>query len=189
MARLKLPLLEESLKNSLVVKRGEYNYFIHPLTDTIPPMKPKLLDEICSAIAKTADLNVDVIVTMEAMGIHIAAILSQKTGIPFNIVRKKQYWLPGEIVLDQKTGYSKGKMFINGIKKGDRILLVDAVISTGGTLIAVIDGLKKAGAIVKDVVCVIEKGEGKKLVKEKTGITVKTLAKIEVYENKVKVLQ
>jgi adenine phosphoribosyltransferase len=134
-----------------------------------------------------ADVNVDYIITVESMGIHIAAVMSQKTGLPVNIVRKKQYWLPGEIVLDQTTGYGKGKLYINYVKKGDRVLVVDAVISTGGTLVAVLGGLKKAGVIVKDVVCVVERGEGKTIVKKETGFDVKTLVKIDVKE-KVNVL-
>lgn len=188
MARQNLLLLEESLRKALVVRRGEYNYFIHPLTDTIPPLEPNLLSEICDGILKEAATDVDVIVTMEAMGIHIAAVLSQKTGIPFNVIRKRQYWLPGEIMLDQQTGYGKAKMYINGIKKGDRVLLVDAVVSTGGTLIAAIGGLRKAGAVIKDVVCVIEKGDGRRVVAKSTGVEVKTLARIEVSESGVTVL-
>jgi adenine phosphoribosyltransferase len=187
MIKPKMPLLAESLLNSQVVRRGEYSYFIHPLTDTIPPIEPKLLDEICDGIMSIANLDADVIVTMEAMGIHLAAVLSQKTGLPFNVVRKRQYWLPGEIVLDQETGYSKGRMFINGIKRGDRVLLVDAVISTGGTLVAVLNGLKKIGAKVIDVACVIERGEGVRVVKEQTGFDVKTLVKIEV-DSRVRII-
>ncbi|MFH1125964.1 MAG: hypoxanthine/guanine phosphoribosyltransferase [Candidatus Altiarchaeota archaeon] len=184
----KLPLLVESLLNSRVVSRGEYSYFIHPLTDTIPPLRPQLLNEICDAIVAIADRKVDVIVTMEAMGIHIAALLSQKIGKPFNVVRKRQYWLPGEVVLDQETGYSKGSMYINGIKKGDRVLLVDAVVSTGGTLTAVLKGLEKAGAEVKDIVCVIERGEGRKKVEDETDYRVKTLVKIDIVNGKVTML-
>ena len=188
MSKLNMPLLKKSLEESLVVKRGEYNYFIHPLTDTIPPLKSELLDEVRNAIIGAADTDVDVIVTMEAMGIHIAAVLSQKLGIPFNIVRKKQYWLPDEVVLDQETGYSKCRMYINGLNKGQRVLLVDSVISTGGTLTSVVKCLEKVGVDIKDIVCVIEKGDGKKLVEERTGYTVKTLAKITVSEDKVTVL-
>jgi adenine phosphoribosyltransferase len=183
-----LPLLWKSLEVAPVIKRGEYCYFIHPLTDTIPPLQPALLDEICNGILSVASKSkFDVIVSMEAMGIHLAALLSQKTGIPFNIVRKRQYWLPGEVVLDQTTGYSKGEMYINAIKKGDRVLLIDAVLSTGGTLSAVINGLKSIGAVVTDVVCVIERGDGKKVVLEKTGFKVKTLVKVDIVNGKVKV--
>jgi len=175
-----LELLEKSLKECPVIKRGEYSYFIHPLTDGIPLLSPQLLSEVCDAIINVSDTDVDYILTIESMGIHIAAVLSQKTGLPVNMVRKKQYWLPGEIVLDQSTGYGKGKLYVNYVKGGDRVLVVDAVISTGGTLVSLLDSLRKRGVIVKDVVCAVERGEGRRIVKEKTGYDVKTLVKIEV---------
>ena len=183
-----LDLLKKSLLSAPVMKRGEYNYFIHPLTDAIPRITPALLDEVADCIVRHADTKVDAILTMEAMGIHIAAALSQKTGLPFNIVRKREYGLPGEVVLDQSTGYSKGKMYINAVEKGDRLLIVDAVISTGGTLVAVLNALKKIEAEVADVVCVIERGNGGRAVKEKTGFDVKTLVKIEV-DKKVRIIK
>ncbi len=184
-----LEKLVSSLEKAPTLKRGDYTYFVHPLTDSIPPIEPELLHEVCSAIKDTSNLDVDYILTMEAMGIHISAVLSQMTNLPFYIVRKRQYWLPGEVVLDQSTGYSKGKMFINFVKKGDRVLVVDAVISTGGTLVAVLNALKKIGAEVTDVVCVIERGEGSQAVKAATGFDVKTLVKIDVVDNRVRVLR
>jgi len=184
-----LKLLRKSLEEARVIKRGEYDYFIHPLTDSIPPIRPELMREVCESIMEHADLDVDCIVTMEAMGIHISAVLSQMTGLPFNIIRKRPYGMPGEVVLDQKTGYSKGAMYLNNVRKGDVVTIVDAVVSTGGTLKAVIKGLRDAGAIVKDVVCVIERGGGAGLVREATGFRVKTLATIEVEGGKVKVLR
>jgi len=182
-------LLEKTLREAPVVRRGEYEYFIHPLTDAIPALAPELLSEVCDRILKVANPGAEKIFTMEAMGIQIAAVLSQKTGLPVNIVRKRQYWLPGEVVLDQSTGYSKGQMFINAVRKGDRLLVVDAVISTGGTLIAVLNALKRIGAEVVDVVCVIERGDGIDKVKVATGFDVKTLAKIEVRDMRVVVLK
>ena len=53
-------------------------------------------------------------------------------------------------------------MYLNDIKKGERIAIVDDVLSTGGTLEAVIEGVRRAGAEVTDVIAVIEKGEGLK---------------------------
>ena len=108
---------------------------------------------------------------------------SQKTGIPVNIVRKKQYWLPDEIVLDQSTGYSKGKLFMNYVNSGDVVTVIDAVVSTGGTLIAVLKGLKERGVVVKDVLCAIERGDGVEKVMNETGFSVKTLVKVEVGES------
>ena len=184
-----LKKLEKSLLKAPVIKRGDYNYFIHPITDGIPRLEPSLLREISSAIIEIADLDVDLIVTIEAMGIHISTMLSDMTEIPVNIIRKKQYWLPNEVILDQKTGYSGGKLYLNWINKGDRVCVIDSVISTGGTMIAALNGLKKVDADIKDVIAVIERGDGVKRVKKETGFDVKTLVKVDVVDNKVKILE
>ncbi len=175
-----LESLKKSLQQATIVKRGEYSYFQHPLTDGAPAIDPNLLREICIRIIQTTNLDVDLILTMEAMGIHIATMLSALTNIPFNIIRKKPCYLPHEVIIDQSTGYGKGKMYMNSIQKGQKILIIDAVISTGGTLIAVLDALKKIGAHVSDIICVIERGNGKKQVKKQTGFEVKTLISLQV---------
>jgi len=175
-----LDSLKASLQQATIVKRGEYSYFQHPLTDGAPAIDPNLLRDICVHIIQTTNLDVDLILTMEAMGIHIATMLSALTNIPFNIIRKKPCYLPHEVTIDQSTGYGKGKMYLNSIQKGQKILIIDAVISTGGTLIGVLDALKKIGATVSDIICVIERGNGKKQVKKHTGFDVKTLITLQV---------
>ncbi|HMK45517.1 MAG TPA: hypoxanthine/guanine phosphoribosyltransferase [Methanocella sp.] len=182
-----LKLLKESLRSAPIVKRGTYNYFIHPISDGVPVVKPELLREVIACIVKSADLDVDKIVTIEAMGLPIGSALSQITDIPFIIVRKRKYDLPGEIAIHQATGYSKGELYLNGINPGDRILIVDDVISTGGTLAAVLKALELAGAEVKDIVVVIERGAGKRIIRN-MGYEVQTLITIDVDESGVKVL-
>ncbi|WP_414470087.1 hypoxanthine/guanine phosphoribosyltransferase [Methanobacterium sp. ACI-7] len=180
-----LDMLKRTLEESPIVKKGEYNYFIHPITDGIMLVEPQLLREVSDAITKVADLNVDKIVCMEAMGIHIATALSLQTDIPFVVVRKRCYNLKEEIAVHQVTGYSECELHINGIEKGDRIIVVDDVVSTGGTMIAVLNALKACGAEIADIVAVVEKGEGKAIVKNETGFEVKTLVKVEVNSGKV----
>ena len=106
--------------------------------------------------------NIDLLLGIEAMGLPLTAPLSMATGIPLVIARKRSYGLDGEVEIDQSTGYSKGAMYLNDIKQGERIAIVDDVLSTGGTLEAVIEGVRRAGAEVTDVIAVIEKGEGLK---------------------------
>ena len=180
-----LDSLKASLQQATIVKRGEYSYFQHPLTDGAPAIDPNLLRDICVRIIQTTNLDVDLILTMEAMGIHIATMLSALTNIPFNIIRKKPCYLPREVIIDQSTGYGKGKMYLNSIQKGQKILIIDAVISTGGTLIGVLDALQKIGATVSDIICVIERGDGKKQVKKHTGFDVKTLITLQVNDTGV----
>lgn len=182
-----LKKLRESMENAPIVRRGAYNYFIHPISDGVPVVEAGLLREVVAGMVRIADLDVDKIVTIEAMGLPLGAGLSAVTDIPFIIVRKRRYGLPGEVAVHQATGYSKGELYLNGIARGDRVLVVDDVISTGGTLKAVLGALAVAGAVVKDVVVVIERGAGRKAV-EDMGCPVKTMIRIDVDEHGVRIL-
>ena len=134
--------LKKTLENSPIIKKGDYDYFINPISDGIPAMDPKILRELSLAVYKYADLDVDKIVAVEAMGIHLATALSLATDIPFVIIRKRQYGLEGETKVYQKTGYGSSNLFINDLHAGEKILLIDDVVSTGGTLIALLKTLK-----------------------------------------------
>ena len=150
----------QSLESSPIVPRGEYNYFIHPITDGVPCLDPAVLREVGSAMLKVLDLErIDKIVVAEAMGIHIGTVLSLMTDIPLNIVRKREYRLPGEIAVHQTTGYSKGELYLNDICPGNRVVIVDDVISTGGTIRALLGALERAGAEVADICFAIQRGD------------------------------
>ena len=160
-----------------MVKRGEYNYFIHPITDGVPLVEPALLRDVCSAMIKMINwTDVDKIVVVEAMGIHIGAVLSVMTDIPMTVMRKREYKMPGEVAVHQTTGYSKGELYINGIKKGERVVIIDDVVSTGGTMRALLKALEIAGADVVDVCIAIQRGN------PDIGRPYKSLVRIDVTE-------
>ena len=160
-----------------MVKRGDYNYFIHPITDGVPIVEPALLRDVCTAMIKIMDLNnVDKIVAVEAMGIHIGSVLSTMTDIPMTVVRKREYKLPFEVPVHQTTGYSKGELYLNGVYKSDRVVIIDDVVSTGGTIMAILKALDIAGAEVVDVCIVIQRGN------PDIGRPYKSLVRIEVDE-------
>jgi len=172
-----LDKLVESLGTCPIVRRGDYNYFIHPITDGVPIVDPALLREVCTAMIKVLDLTgVEKIVVVEAMGIHIGSVLSTMTDIPMTIMRKREYKLPCEIAVHQTTGYSKGELYLNGVYKGDRVVIIDDVISTGGTMKALLQALEIAGADVVDICIAIQRGE------PDIGHPYKSLVKIEVTE-------
>ena len=177
--------VKKSLEDSPIVKKGDYNYFVNPISDGVPAMDPKMLRELSLVVHKHADLDVDKIVAVEAMGIHLATALSLATDIPFVVIRKRQYGLEGEMEVYQKTGYGSSNLFINDLHEGEKILLIDDVVSTGGTLIALIKTLKDLGLDIKSVVAVIEKGEGKEIVEKETGVDVLSIVKLDVIDGKV----
>jgi adenine phosphoribosyltransferase len=184
---MSLKYLEKSLNEAPIVKKGEYDYMIHPITDGVPYITPELLKEVSDEMKKRIKKcgKFDRIVTMEAMGIPLASTLSLDLGVPFTIIRKRQYGLPGEVSVEQVTGYSKSKMYINGLKKGDTVILVDDVLSTGGTLKAVLYVLKEMGVVVKGVFIAIYKGICKDEIVRIYNVPIITIVDIEVIDGKV----
>ncbi len=180
-------LLEKSLEAAPIVNRGEYNYFIHPITDGVPCLEPALLNEVTDRIIAVAEPGFDKILTIEAMGIHIGTALALRTYKPMSIVRKRPYELPNEVNIHQATGYSKGELYLNGISAGERLIIIDDVVSTGGTLKAVWQAVGIAGGIIVDTVVVIERGDGAKQLR-KAGLPVKTLVRIDVGPEGVEIL-
>jgi adenine phosphoribosyltransferase len=74
-------------------------------------------------------------------------------------------------------------MYINDVTEGDRVLVLDDVLSTGGTMKAVLGALDGIGADVADVVAVIKKAGPNKL--DDTDYDVKTLINVTVEDGEV----
>jgi adenine phosphoribosyltransferase len=172
-----------------VVWKGEYAYFIHPLSDGVPKQSAELLGVARDLISEKVNWDeIDLILGLEAMGIPLAAALCLDSGKPLVIGRKREYGLPGEVAIDQTTGYSKGEIFLNDISVGDRILVVDDVVSTGGTMLPVLKTLESIGAIVQDCWIVFEKGDGVSKVREEGNWPLNSLIKMKMEGENITIL-
>ena len=181
-----LERLRASLKDCPIVRFGDYEYFVHPITDGIPLGRPDVLDEVLAELARLGDWSrCDKIVTAESMGFPLAAGLSLRVQKPYVFIRKRRYGLPGEVSLKQTTGYAKTDMFINNIHRGDRVVFVDDVISTGGTLLSIAQALRKIGAEITDILIVFEKTREKARMEKELGIKIKTLLRVDVVQGKL----
>jgi len=185
-----IDILKQSLVNAPIIWKGDYPYFIHPITDGVPRLEPKVLDAIIELSVPLIDWkDIDVILGIEAMGLPLMAPLSMRTNIPMVIARKRQYGLEGEIEINQETGYSKGSIFLNDIKPGEKIAIIDDVLSTGGTIRSVIEGVKRTGALIKNIVVVVEKGPGMEILQnDYPEIKFDSLVKLEMDGEKVVIL-
>ena len=186
-----LTVLQDSLRGSLIIWKGEYPYFIHPISDGIPRMDADVLRATRDLIVEMVDWsNIDLIVSVEAMGLPLLATVGDATGKPTVVIRKRQYGMEGEVRVDVATGYSQSTTYINDIAPGERILIVDDVISTGGTLEPILDTLEEMGVILQDIVIAIEKGEGReRLAKERPEWPIRTLARIDIINGRVEILE
>jgi len=86
--------------------------------------------------------------------------------------------------------YASGELFLNGIESDDQVIIVDDMISTGGTMLALIEAIHLAQAEIIDIVCVAEKVEygGVEKIVNKTGYHVKTLLQISVSGKRSKIV-
>ena len=106
------------------------------------------------------DPGFDLVVGIEARGFLFGAPLALRTGTGFVPVRKAGK-LPGQTV---STSYSLeyGQATIeiqdDAIRAGDRVLVVDDVLATGGTVAASVDLVRRCGGTVVGVVVLMELG-------------------------------
>jgi len=186
-----LETIREDLRKATIVRipsqQGYYDYVVNPLSSGVPEIPTEALWGCAFEVARVTDVKrCGKIVTPEAMGIHIATALSLVTGIPMLVIRKKSYMLPTEIRIVKRTGYAEEVMYANGLGSGDSVLLVDSIIATGGTYVAIIKELVSRGIRVVDAVAVIERVElgGVGHVERETGIRVKTLIRLRLENGK-----
>ena len=185
-----LTILHDSLRGAPIIWKGDYPYFIHPISDGIPRMDADVLRATRDLIVSSIDWSeVDLIVTVEAMGLPLLAAVGDATGKPTVVIRKRSYGMEGDVKVDVATGYSQSIVYINDIKPGERVVIVDDVISTGGTLEPLLEQLESMGVILHDVVVAIEKGEGReRLNRERPDWPVRSLARIDIIDGKVEII-
>lgn len=174
--------LKKSFLESPVIERNVYPYFINPISDGIPAVDPALLKEVVDGMIDMGDFKCDIILAPEAMGVPLAVALSLSLGIPYSIIRKRRYGIPGEIEVYRDTGYSSGEIYVNGPKKGDRVVIVDDTLSTGGTMRALISALTSHGIEIVDILVVFDKTEN--ISSAVPGVKVKALLNVSVKDGK-----
>ena len=186
-----LTILQNSLRGAPIIWKGDYPYFIHTISDGIPRMDPDVLRATRDLIISMVDWSkIDLIVSVEAMGLPLLAAVGEASGKPTVVIRKRSYGMEGEVKVNVSTGYSKSTTYINDIKPGERILIVDDVISTGGTLEPILETIEGMGAKLQDIIIAIEKGEGReRLSVEKPEWPIRTLARIEIIDGRVEIIE
>lgn len=186
---MSVEILKEQLRAARIIKKGDYRYILNTITEQEPALDPAILDDCANKLLERLDYsNATKILTAEAMGIPISTIISFKTSIPLIIATRRKKGTLDEIPVEYVCGYEKGMLHINNIKEEDRVLIIDDLISTAGTIFSLIEGIKKAGAQIEDIGAIFNKvdyGGMKEL--EKIGFNAKTLLSVRLNGDKVEV--
>ncbi len=117
------------------------------------------LRECVKQIASIAkEMKPDLIIGPEARGFVIGSPVAYELGVGFAMARKHGK-LPGEVLAeDYDLEYGKATIELPAfaLKKGQRVVLIDDLLATGGTLQALVNLVEKEGAKVVGIITVIE---------------------------------
>lgn len=100
----------------------------------------------------------DVLAGVESRGFLVAAPLALALGCGFTMVRK-QGKLPGETVrysYDLEYGSDSIEIQSDAVKPGQRVVVLDDLLATGGTMSAAVELFRKVGADVVGAAAIIE---------------------------------
>ena len=108
---------------------------------------PKLLRLVAKAYASAVKgLKFDRIAGIPVAALPLATAVSLETGIPMIYPRM------------EKKKHGTGNRIEGGFVAGERILLLDDLITTGGSKIEAVEILREAGLVVEDLVVLLERG-------------------------------
>lgn len=181
----------KALNNQQLLMVNNKKFIINPLTEQVPFTSAELLGEACEELAKRIDvLNTTKLVAEEDKGAIFLAGVSLLTKLPFGIARWQPNGLADQIKQSFKMEYTQGVLYLNGVEPGDKVVIVDDLVSTGGTLIALVKTIEKVGATICGIVCIAEKinYQGCERVKKETGHNVQVLLRVDVGGEKSKVI-
>ncbi len=105
-----------------------------------------------------ADKRLDAIVGAEARGFIFGGALAYAMELPF-IVARKPGKLPAETIAEEfalEYGVDKLEMHVDALQKGARVVLVDDLLATGGTMAAIARLTERLGAEIVEMAFVIE---------------------------------
>ncbi|WP_027084398.1 orotate phosphoribosyltransferase [Cohnella panacarvi] len=129
--------------------------------------QPQLLTRIAEELNKLIPPGTEVLAGLELGGVPVATALSLKSNIPVAFVRKKA------------KEYGTCKLAEGIDVKGKRVCIIEDVVTTGGQVILSANDLREAGAIVTDVLIVIERNIEGRMKIEEVGLNLHSLFKME----------
>ncbi len=176
-------LLEERIRKDAVVAPGgvlKVGSFLNQQMDM--ELLEQLAEELCY---RFRDCGVNKVMTIEASGIAMAALVAFRLHVPMVFVKKsKTSNLSGELYTTEVTSFTHGNTYTavvakDYIRNTDRLLLVDDFLAHGEALLGMTRLAEMAGAQVAGAGILIEKAfqcGGEKA--RQAGLRVESLARI-----------
>jgi len=119
--------------------------------------RPAILDKVADGLVTKVPAGIDLLAGPELGAIPLVTAVGLKTGIPFLLVRKKA------------KEYGTKKVVEGTFQDGQRVVLIEDVLTTGTQAVTAADSLKEIGLEVVKIICVIDREEGAREAVEAAG--------------------
>jgi len=167
-----------------------YTYVILPFESRADPIFIKACVEGIEKLMRDEIKKSNTVLAIESKGFIITPIIAMRNGLNWVAVRKRNYNLPDQFVFHQKKAFKGGtELFCVGLKKNDKVILIDDIFSSGGTVINTVDVLIKCGIKIVGICAIYTRGNGLEEIKKKFGLPTGALARIELKGEKPKLTE
>lgn len=167
------PVLSRAVANTPTISirsnSGLYLFHVFPFGERGAKLHHDLRSEVVNGLVKKIRSlmgSFDYIVCADGVGDTWAQLVAYELGGTVHTIRERGTGLRGETSVHQASILYDRDLFFRGFKAGNRVIVVDDVISTGETMKLVIDTLKKLRVTVVGVYVIVVKGDGASKIQE-----------------------
>lgn len=147
-------MLIDALKSCGAVKFGDFtlasgkksSYYIDIKKASTDPKTLKIIAKGATELIR--DMDMAVVAGVALGGVPLATAVSLESELPLVLIRKSE------------KGYGTGGRFVGDFKEGARIVLLEDVTTSGGSVKDAIIAIRKAGAVVDAVITVVDRESG-----------------------------
>jgi len=165
--------MKDALERCGALQFGEFtlasgaksDYYIDIKKASTDPKVLYLISQMMAEKIQISGKRYDRIAGVVLGSVPLAAALSLATGIPYVMIRK------------EKKDHGTTKLIEGDMNKGDKVLVVEDVITSAGSSINAIGTLREAGADVEDIISVIDREAGGREALKNIGVSLTSLVK------------
>ncbi|MBI2335537.1 MAG: adenine phosphoribosyltransferase [Deltaproteobacteria bacterium] len=124
-------------------------------------LTPKVFSHIVQTfVDRYKNSRLDKIVGIESRGFLFGAVLAERLSVGFALARKKGKlpYKTREVTYELEYGTDTIEMHVDALNPGDRVLVIDDLLATGGTALAAAQLVEKFGATVVGLSFVVQLG-------------------------------
>lgn len=182
----RFPHLAHDVRNAgeIVLNGTNYRFRLYSVGERGGSVEPELIDEVVDGLAEeitALGADLDYLVTVEPGGTRWVFSVAQKLRKPVKIVNLEPSGAEGQLHVSQHGSfYTNRELYFPTLEPDKRVVVLDDVVSTGGTMRTLVTSLRDLCKVeVVGVCCIVDKTGASELIHQDEGIPVRSLIKVD----------